>query len=341
MRIAVALSGGMDSAAAALALLKGGHEVVGFFMLLHDESGSSLSKAKNIARRLKIPLYEPDLRNEFRKLVIEPFIEQYLKGLTPSPCPICNRELKTTLLMEQVRKLGCELLATGHYAQLIRSDEREFALLRGVDPKKDQSYFLFNIKKEDLSRLLFPNGAFTKIEIWKFLLDNGFRFDITKESQELCFVKNNSYREYLAAHGIEDKPGPIQDMEGRLMGIHKGVFNFTIGQRRGIGVCGSKPYYIIKILPETNAVVIGSKEATLTNSFVVVSLNWLVADPPRLGDTYLAKIRSTAGFAECRITAIGDDTVQARFCKPQSSVAPGQAAVFYCGDRVIGGGWIT
>ena len=271
--------------------------------------------------------------------VIEPFLDDYVSGLTPSPCPVCNRRVKFSFLLEEAQTLNCDRLATGHYAR-IKDARGELGIFTGVDKKKDQSYFLFNLKRDFLERLLFPMGDFRKDEIRDFLRAKGLAVHSSEESQELCFIRNESYTEFLVRNGIRDLPGEIVNCEGKILGRHQGICRFTVGQRRGMGVCGPNPLYVLKILPESGAIVVGSREQSFRQTFWVGKVNWLASQPPKVGDSFLVKIRSTTSAVPCLIQESDGESLKIRFVEPQQSVAPGQAAVLYSDDRLMGGGWI-
>jgi tRNA-specific 2-thiouridylase len=339
MRIAVAMSGGMDSTAAALLLKKQGHEIVGLHMLLHSNSEITWISAQEVAEELGIPIYLVDLSRDFTEQVISPFVEQYTKGLTPSPCPICNRTIKMGLLFEHARRFGCELLATGHYAKIVRGSQGPM-LFRGKDASKDQSYFLFNLSEEMLERTVFPLGQFTKKETREMLLSESISSAQSEESQELCFIPGGDYRRFLRERNILPKPGHILDSRGRILGEHHGITNFTVGQRRGIGICAPRPLYVIRIDAVTNTVVVGFREETLRKSFRIRSVNLIQTYRPLSGDRFQIKVRSTSKAVACTVVGESDACLDLELDEPQSGISAGQAGVLYSGDQVIGGGWI-
>lgn len=341
MRIAVAMSGGMDSTATALILKNQGHEVIGLHMMLHCASGISWERAVRAATEVGVPLEKVDLAHEFSKLIVAHFIQEYQSGRTPSPCPRCNRWVKTSRLWEKAATLGCEGLATGHYA-VIRKDNRlhDYSLHRGVDRRKDQSYFLFMLTREALSRTIFPLGALTKSQVRDFLRVEGVSVWESDESQELCFVPNNDYRRFLAENGVVGYPGPIKDLEGRVLGVHKGIIHYTVGQRRGLGICRARPLYVVRLDAESNTVWVGHKEETFVKFVRIIQTNLLIESDQLAGTGYLVKVRSTATAVPARLERLVSEEMVLQFDDPQSGVAPGQAAVLYAGEQVVGGGWI-
>lgn len=340
MRVAVAMSGGMDSSASALMLKEQGYDVIGVHMRLHLHEDASWQAARNAAEEVGVPLHRVDLSREFQERVVRFFVTEYTRGRTPSPCPICNRFIKTTLLFDRIRSLGCERLATGHYARVEGTPDAPL-LARGADSSKDQSYFLFMLTREALRRTLFPVGAYTKTQVRDFLREQGISAWRSEESQELCFVPNGDYRAFLRFHGVEDRPGDIVDTAGKVLGRHKGITGYTVGQRRGLGIAAPQPLYVLRIDPSTHTVVAGTKEETLVSLFTAADCSFLVERPPCPGERYQVKVRSTAPAAPCRILERKGNTLTIQLDSPQSGVAPGQAAVLYSDDVVMGGGWIA
>lgn len=340
MRIAVAMSGGVDSTASALLLKREGHEIVGLHMRLHANSEVTWSAAQKASREIGVPIYAINLAKEFSELVVAPFLDQYKKGFTPSPCPVCNRRIKMGLLFENARTFGCEALATGHYAR-IKKDFGRPLLFRGKDRSKDQSYFLFNLTKEMLERTVFPLGEFEKHEIREFLRKESISVAESEESQELCFIPQGDYRTFLQRNKVFGQPGNIVNTQGKILGRHTGIVNFTLGQRRGIGVCDPRPLYVVQLDSSTNTVVVGFKEETLRKGLRLREINVPSSRRPSLGDKFLVMVRSTAKAAGCTVTGVSEDHLDLELDEPQSGIAPGQAGVLYSGDQLVGGGWIA
>jgi tRNA-specific 2-thiouridylase len=334
------MSGGMDSTASAWLLKQQGHEVEGLHMRLHAGSQSSWEKAKAAAAEIAVPIHEVDLTDKFDRHVIEPFVNEYRAGRTPSPCPLCNRFIKMTGLWEAAAALGCEKLATGHYARIGGTPE-EPQLLKSADTRKDQSYFLFMLTREMLGRVIFPVGAMTKAKVRELLRNQRISVVDTEESQELCFIPGDDYRSFLKAHGVEARPGFIKDLNGKVMGRHESVARFTVRQRRGLGISAPLALYVVRIDPSDDTVYVGSKEETYVRNVVITEANFLVSPKPPAGSRFEVKVRSTSPSVPCEVVSHSDDGLALRLDAPQSGVAPGQAAVLYSGERVVGGGWIA
>jgi tRNA-specific 2-thiouridylase len=299
-----------------------------------------------VADKLDIPFYALNLQEEFRE-IIDYFVEEYTAGRTPNPCVMCNNWIKFGKLFDYADSVGAEFVATGHYARLM-SGERSAesgepekpALLRGVDERKDQSYVLFGVQREYLARMLLPVGGFQKPEIRRRAVELGLRVADKKDSQEICFVASGKHDEFVRAHRTgQATSGEIVTTEGRVVGMHKGIERFTIGQRKGLGVAMGEPYFVVRIEPETRRVVIGRKAALARRELTARRMNWLV-DPPAAPFRCEAQIRynSTAEAATAEI--LPDGRLSVVFDQPRYGVAPGQAVVCYDGQRVLGGGWI-
>jgi tRNA-specific 2-thiouridylase len=333
------MSGGVDSACAALLLKKSGAEVRGYHMILHENAGDSWERARHAASRIGVPIEKLNLEAEFDKRVISPFVSEYVRGRTPSPCVLCNRFLKMGALLDAALAAGCDLLATGHYVRKTISS-RGPSLLRGFDRRKDQSYFLFLATRSLLMKMVFPLGGMTKDRARHMASKHRIFERPAPESQELCFIPDNDYRGFLVARGTPIKAGFIKDLRGAVLGRHAGVSGFTVGQRRGLGIAAAEPLYVVRTDAETNSVYVGPKSACLVEGLRVTGLNWIGGVAPTSGQILEAQVRSTAPPVRCEVTRVGSNFMEALFHKPQSGVSPGQAAVFYRGLELLGGGWI-
>jgi tRNA-specific 2-thiouridylase len=345
--IAVAMSGGVDSSVAAARLQEAGHEVCGLWMQVKGEgppeADPSFRDARAAAQALGIPLTPVDLRSAFHEEIIAYFLREYLAGRTPNPCALCNPRIKFGHLMERGVEVGAELFATGHYARTAWDPEGErFVLLRGVDRAKDQSYFLWGLAQEQLARCRFPNGESTKEQVRREARKRDLPLSEREESQEICFIPSGDYRLFLHSH-LQAKlaaGGEIVDTAGRILGRHEGVFGFTIGQRQGIGVPARRPYYVLRIDPAANRIVVGEKGDLLTKGLLARGMRWVSIPPPGEELRAVGKIRYRHAGGACRVTPRGEAEVLVRFDEPQEAVTPGQALVLYQGDLVLGGGWI-
>ena len=300
MRVAVAMSGGVDSTASALILRKEGHEVVGLHMELHSLSHQSWERARQVGTDLGIPVYQVDLKSEFTEQVVGSFVREYIRGRTPSPCLICNHTIKMTRLWEVAASYGSRKLATGHYARVQCTKEGPI-LLKGLDAKKDQSYFLALLNREMLSRVVFPLGEYTKEFAKSLLKQNGIRGYQFDESQELCFVPDGDYKAFLARMGYVSHPGPIVDVAGTLLGEHSGIEHFTIGQRKGLGVSAPYPLYVVGIDPDKHMVIVGAREDTFVNRLTANQMNFLQDFPPSVDQQFHIKVRSTSKPEICTV----------------------------------------
>ncbi len=339
MRVAVAMSGGADSTAAALLLKREGYEVLGLHMILRDEPGPNWESARRAAEEIGVPILPVDLVRQFDDLVVKPFVDEYALGRTPSPCPLCNRRIKMTLLREFALSKGCSKIATGHYARVVLSSDGP-ALLRGTDTKKDQSYFLSMLTLDMLENALFPLGGVEKTQVRDLLKSEGISVWQREESQELCFVPEADYREFLARKGVAFMPGPIVDMDGKTLGTHRGIIGFTVGQRRGLGICGKEPLYVVGIDASTNTVIVGNRDQTYVSLTELRDVNLLAPSLISEGSRLQVMVRSTSRPVDCTVARLSGDSMKIRYDEPRSGVAPGQAAVLYSNERVVAAGWI-
>jgi len=339
-QVAVALSGGVDSAMAAALLKERGLRVVGVHLRL-AAGGPAQGHLQALAQGLSIPWCEWDLRKDFSRQVLDYFAGEYSRGRTPNPCVCCNAAIKFGRLWQMLQEAGVPYLATGHYARLRQRADGAWELHRGADRTKDQSYFLQRLPRELLPHLLFPLGAMTKKEVRRRYRDLGLpQNEDLRESQELCFITQGRYQEFLRERLGELGPaGDLVDGRGRVLGRHRGLEYYTVGQRRGLGVPAAAPYYVVEIRPETNQVVLGYKEELFSSGLRATAVNWLI-DPPGGEIVARAVIRYRHPGVEARLYVENPSEVQVIFDEPQAAVAPGQAVAFYQEERLLGGGWI-
>lgn len=337
--VAVAFSGGVDSALAAHLLREQGFEVLAVHLRL-TAATEGAQRAAQLAQALGLPFVEVDLRPGFEAWVVRQFVQSYARGLTPNPCVRCNAVIKFGVLWERMQSWGARYLATGHYVRRLPAPEGGFGLWRGLDRSKDQSYFLQRLPREILPRVLFPLGELTKEEVRRRFQALGLpAMDLPPESQEVCFIPPEGYREFLRRAGVAAPPGEIVDLQGRYLGRHQGLIHYTVGQRRGLGLAAREPLYVIKLCPETNRVVVGPKAALLAPGLRAVSPSWLW-EPPGEEFEATAVIRYRHPGVQARIRQESDGRLTVVFAQPQGAVAPGQAVAFYEGDRLLGGAWI-
>ncbi|MCH2103041.1 MAG: tRNA 2-thiouridine(34) synthase MnmA [Planctomycetes bacterium] len=348
-RLVVAMSGGVDSSAAAWMLQQEGAELVGLFMRngvkvaaheVQKNSCCSLGDARDarmVAAGLGIPFHAVDLKEEFRD-IIKYFTSEYSKGRTPNPCCVCNRDLKFDRLLRFAEELGAEGVATGHYAQLELVEGRP-VVRRGVDVRKDQSYQLFCVAEENLARTRLPLGGLEKSKVRELATEAGLRTAKKADSQEVCFIPSNDYRQLLKQEEVELHPGELVDTSGAVLGTHEGTEHFTIGQRRGHGVAGTEPLYVVELHPHSGRVVLGTLAEAGFIAMFVDEPNWIGWDPPTGSFRCEVQWRHLGRTAACELEA-SDGAVNVRFDEPQVAVAAGQGAAFYEGDRLLGGGWI-
>jgi len=353
MRIVVAMSGGVDSSVAAALLTEQGHDVIGLSMQLYDASGDrafgsccsieDLHDARRVAAALKIPHYVLNFERQFEEQVVSNFVREYVAGRTPLPCAHCNSDLKFATLAERASGLGADAVATGHYARVERDPVSGRHLLRrGSDPTKDQTYFLFSLTQDQLSRARFPVGDRAKEEVRDYARAHGLPVADKPDSQEICFVPDHDYRSFVernAPSGSTD--GTIVDASGEVLGRHEGIHRFTVGQRKGLQLTTAPTgaMYVLSLKPAERQVVVGPKHMLEQTRLTASGVNWLIETP--LTPLRLAvQIRHRHQAAPATVRALGDDRAEVEFDTPQLAITPGQAAVFYDGDRVVGGGWI-
>ena len=350
MRIVVAMSGGVDSSVAAALLAEQGHDVIGLSMQLYDQSGTQsfgscctlddLHDARRVASARGFPHYIVNFERQFTDTVISNFVNEYTSGRTPIPCAHCNSDLKFATLLDRARGLGSDYLATGHYARVGQAADGRFHLRRSLDPDKDQSYFLFSLTQDQLARAVFPVGALSKPEVRSEAHRLGLLIADKADSQEICFVPDGDYATFVESRSAAVRPGAIVNERGEQLATHAGVHRFTIGQRKGLGVAAQTPLYVLKIDADSGAVTVGPRSALDRASLTASGMNWIGRDASTAWIPAAAQIRHRHRPASGRVRASDDGRAEFEFDEPQPAVTPGQAAVFYDGDVVIGGGWI-
>ena len=363
-RVAVAMSGGVDSSTVAALLQEQGREVIGLTMQLWNQrrlpelqrdgpaqhrccSLDDVYDARRVAQHLNFPHYVVNFEEQFEQRVVRPFVAQYLSGRTPIACTNCNTEVKFEPLLRMARQIGAERLATGHYARIRQNDRTgRWELLRAKDDSKDQSYFLWGLTQEQLARSEFPLGELTKEEVRTVARRANLPVADKPESMELCFVPNGNYVQFIEAYSRErgsplaDTAGEIIDENGAVIGRHNGVHQFTIGQRKGLGFAAGKPMYVVALDREKNRVIVGDHLALRTTTCEVENINWIAQENRAQPLRALVKIRHKHIPAEATIEALDSGRARVVFDEPQRAITSGQGAVFYEGDRVLGGGWI-
>ena len=357
VRVVAAMSGGVDSSLAAALLKQRGFEVIGVTLRLwssgkrgeeQDDSGpcgslAAVEEARQVAHQLQVPFYELDLEREFSQGIISYFINQYLRGKTPNPCVFCNSQLKFGSLLNQAREWGADYVASGHYARVSYHPESgRYLLWRSPDPHKDQSYFLFNLSQEQLKHILMPLGNMRKEETRRLAGKLGLRVAHRPESQEICFIPEGDYRQFLQGRDQgEIKPGKIRDLTGEIRGEHPGIAFYTIGQRRGLGIAARQPLYVVDLDRERNEVIVGEEKDLWCSELVAEQTRFIPFDSLSQEMEVLAKIRYQHPGDLAWIGPLPDGRVRVRFAKPQRAITPGQAVVFYRKDMVVGGGIIA
>ena len=362
--VAIAMSGGVDSSTVAAVLQEQGRPIVGLTMQLWNQrrlpelqgtgpaqhrccSLDDVYDAKRVAQHLNFPHYVVNFEDQFEQRVVRPFVDQYLAGRTPIACTNCNTDVKFEPLLRMARQIGAERLATGHYARIRKDDQTgRWELLRAVDETKDQSYFLWGLSQEQLSHSEFPLGELTKEEVRALARRTNLPVAEKPESMELCFVPNGNYVQFIQAYSrdagisLSSSEGEIVTEDGAVVGHHNGVHNFTIGQRKGLGFAAGKPLYVLSIDPQKNRVVVGDDDSLRTTIFEVNDVNWVSVETPASPIRAQVKIRHKHEPAGATVEPLGATSARITFDAPQRAITPGQGAVFYDGDRVLGGAWI-
>ena len=336
-RVAVAMSGGVDSSVAAALLKQDGYQVSGIHARLWpDSQASGARELKRTCQLLGIPLKQVDLSQEFRRRVVDYFSQEYQRGRTPNPCVVCNQQLKFGLLMEKALKTGIDYMATGHYARSQKTADG-YRLLKGADQDKDQSYFLYGLGQQQLERLLLPLGELKKEEVKKKADELGLPAANRSESQDVCFIPDNDYRAFIADHA-SFPPGDIVDIKGKVLGQHDGLARYTVGQRQGLGLTTPEPLFVIELDAANNRLVVGPRDQLLHSVLLASQLSWLSGQAPKGPVAVTAKVRYRAPEAAARLYI--NQNAEVRFDEPQQAIAPGQSVVFYQDEVVLGGGVI-
>jgi tRNA-specific 2-thiouridylase len=356
MKVVVAMSGGVDSSVTAALLKEDGYEVMGATMelwpsieLAAEAEGFSrccgqdaVTDAKTVAYRLGIAHYTMNFKAIFAQKVIADFCRQYSLGRTPNPCIRCNQYVKFDALLKKAKGLGADFLATGHYARIeYHKESGRYLLKQGIDLRKDQSYVLYMLTQHQLRETLMPLGHLTKEKVRQIARELGLPVANKAESQDICFIPDDNYPRFLEEYmpGAA-KPGTIMDKRGNTLGEHRGILFYTIGQRRGLGISAPEPLYVAAIDRKNNTIIVGGKEDTYQDELIATEVNWIAVEPPRQPVKATVKVRYLHRAAEAILTPLAEDKVQVKFEEPQMAITPGQAAVFYDGDCVIGGGTI-
>ena len=349
-KTAVAISGGVDSLMAACLLKEQGQDVVGIHFITGFETALSRAqkpqadnrlKILDIGKQLGIPIEIVDIRAEFQEKIVDYFTQTYEKGQTPNPCMRCNPLIKFGQIQFHAHSLGAQKLATGHYARIKKDSSGDLHLFKGLDNQKDQSYFLARLTQHQLEKASFPLGDLKKSAIKKMAAQRGLRPVTYDESQDVCFIKNISYGEFLRAQkGFQPRPGLIENVNGQVIGEHSGLHLFTVGQRRGINCPAAEPYYVIRLDNERNRLTVGTKKELLSSECEVININWIGKAPALPMDVH-TRVRYRSKEAASMVIPQGKSTAIVRFKKPQTALTPGQGAVFYRDDEVLGGGWIS
>ena len=342
-KILLGMSGGVDSSVSAVVLQEQGYEVIGATMTLWEDTEKAIEDAKKVCKKLGIEHHVIDCTEKFRCHVINKFISEYENAKTPNPCVECNRYLKFGAFYEKAKELGCEYIATGHYAKTEYSEKyKRYVLKKSDEEKKDQTYFLYYIPKEEIGYIIFPlQNRTSKEETRKIAEKNSLEVAQKKDSQEICFIPDNDYQKFLQKYSSQKpKVGNIVLKDGTVLGKHNGLINYTIGQRKGLGISYKEPLYVIKLDIQKNQVIVGTEQDLYSKELIADEINWLAIDQLKEPLKLKAKVRYRAKEAECTVYPIENEQVKVIFDEPQRAITPGQSVVFYDEDIVIGGGKI-
>ena len=351
-KVVVGMSGGVDSSVAAYLLKEQGYDVIGVTMQIWQDDAvettengccgiSAVDDARRVAGQLDIPYYVMNFKNEFKKSVIDYFVDEYKRGRTPNPCIACNRYVKWESLLKRSLDIGADYIATGHYARISQLDNGRYAIKNSVTAKKDQTYALYNLTQSQLAHTLMPVGDYTKDEIRKIAADNYLMVANKPDSMEICFVPDNDYAGYIErTTDYKSVPGNFVDVDGSVIGKHNGIIHYTVGQRKGLGLAMGHPVFVVAVRPDTNEVVIGENKDVFTDTLYAGNLNFMAIEALKEPMRARGKIRYSHEGADCTIRMIDDNTLECKFDEPQRAVTPGQALVLYDGEYVLGGGTI-